>query len=116
LSSVVDRIRRRRKYPVKLGDDTVFVRSMTIAENKAVEPFSAEIESLGYAIGVCLLNDDGSQVFAIGKDETANAFGARVLAELDIPDDARNIITEAIMKLRQDVPDMKAMETLVKNS
>lgn len=85
---------------------------MKHSERREAESFGNEQESWGYAIGVGLLNEDGSQAFTRQPEETPKAFGARVLDELDPPDDIRAEIIETLVKLSNGAKDFEA---IVKN-
>lgn len=99
--SVIDRIRKRRFYPVQIGGEAIHIRAMLDSELNIVSQFKNEDESIGYAIGCALLNDDQSQAIAATPDETPKQFGARVLKELDLPSDTKAEIVAKIMRLSQ---------------
>lgn len=99
--SVIDRLRKRRKYPVEIDGDTVHIRALLESELKIASDFRDDDESIGYAIGCAVLNDDGSQVFVMESAESSKQFGARVLAELDMPSDTKAELTTKILKLSQ---------------
>ena len=111
MSSVFDKIRKRRKWPVEIDGETVYVRALLESEHREVKPFENESESYGYAIGCCLLNDDGSQAIIRAPGEAAKEFGARVLSKLDLPTDTRAELCERIVKLATGPP----LEVIAKN-
>lgn len=112
--SVVEKLRRRRRYPVEIDGETVHVRAVTDSEKRTVMPFRDEEESFGYLIGKCLLNDDGSAVCEQQSDEDAKAFGARVLAELDLPTDTQAQLATTILKLAAG-PTPEQLKAIEKN-
>jgi len=102
--SVIDRLRKRRSYPIEIDGDTIKIRALLQSELKLASEFRDDDESIGYAIGCAVLNDDGSQAFTpLIKEvnESPKEFGARVLAELDMPSDTKAELTQKIMKLSQ---------------
>tara|TARA_R110000822_G_scaffold66972_3_gene163418 strand:+ start:419 stop:763 length:345 start_codon:yes stop_codon:yes gene_type:complete len=99
MSSVIERLQRRRHYPIDIDGDDVFVRSLTKAERGLCEPFRDDEASIGYAIGVALVSEYGAPVFTATADESPLAFGNRVLDELQLPDDTRSQLVTAILKL-----------------
>lgn len=98
--SVIDRLRKRRAYPVSIDGETIKIRAMLESELKLASEFRDDDESIGYAIGCAVLNDDGSQVFTSNM-ETPKEFGARVLLALDLPSDTKAELTSKILKLSQ---------------
>ena len=97
--SVIERLRKRRFYPIDLDGQTIHIRAMLDSELKAVAEFRDDDESVGFAIGCALLNEDKSAAFVRAADETSKQFGARVLEELDLPSDTKAEITGKILKL-----------------
>lgn len=109
--SVIDKIRKRRAWPVTIEGETVLVRALLDSEEGEVKPFANDPESYGYAIGCCLLGDDGLPCLKRMPDEESKAFGARVLTELDLPADTRAELCDRILKLATGPP----IESLKKN-
>lgn len=108
----MDKLRKRRFYPVEIEGETVHLRALIDSEHREVEPISRQTESFGFAIGCCLMNEDGTPVFTRLPDEDATTFGERVLKELDLPDDSRAQLSNAILKLSNGPPEIGP---LVKN-
>jgi len=98
--SVIERLRKRRSYPVEIDGETIKIRALLESELKAVAEFRDDDESIGYAIGCAILNEDGSQLFTLDM-ETPKEFGARVLLCLDLPSDTKAELTTKILKLSQ---------------
>lgn len=111
MSAVIDKVRKRRRWPIELDGETVYIRAMIESEHREVKDFDSDVESYGFAIGCCLLNDDGSAAISRQSGESARDFGARVLRELDLPVDTRAQLCERIVKLATGPP----VETLAKN-
>lgn len=97
--SVIERLRKRRFYPIEIMGETIHIRAMLDSELKQVSEFQSEDESIGYAIGCALLNEDQSPAFAQQPEETAKEFGARVLRELDLPSDTKAELPDKILRL-----------------
>ncbi len=111
-SEVIQHLRKRKRWPVEIDGATVYVRALLESEHREVRKFDSEPESYGFAIGCCLLNDDGTTALSRNPGEEAKTFGARVLAELDLPLDTRAQLCDRIVRLAQVPP----VETIVKNS
>ena len=111
MASVVERLRKRRFYPVPINGETVHVRALLQSELAESKPFQNEESSFGFVIGCGLLNEDGTPVCTRNADESAQAFGERVLAELNLPNDTRTELSLAIIKLAKP----PSHESLVKN-
>jgi len=100
MASAIDKVRKRLKYPVDLDGDTVYVRALRGSEFRTAHQELANNDAgFGYAIGCGLLNDDGSQAFSVQPGESAEAFGNRVLDELDLSLDVRSYLTYKILRL-----------------
>lgn len=112
MTSVIDRINKRAKYPAKINGETIYLRSMKRSERLAVMQFKDDEESFGFAIGVGLLNDDGTQAIERNAGESDKEFGKRVLETLDLSDDVRSQLVTQILKLSNGpTPEqMKAIE------
>jgi hypothetical protein len=82
---------------------------MKHSERTAVESFRTEDESTGFAIGRCLLNEDGSEVFTQAEAESPKEFGARVLAEMDLPEDTKAELIGKIVRLSNGPPELEAV-------
>lgn len=100
MASAIDKVRKRLKYPVDLDGDTVYVRALRGSEFRTAHQELANNDAgFGYAIGCGLLNDDGSQAFSVQPGESPEAFGNRVLDELDLSLDVRSYLTDKILRL-----------------
>lgn len=121
MATMLDRLRKRRCYPVALGnDEKVYCRSLTLGELQALEHLPPDLTT-PFAIGCALVDDVGQQEIPrmIVADEstgapaeTNEAFARRALAALtDVPSDSIRLISEAINKINTAPP----VEDLVKN-
>jgi hypothetical protein len=97
--SVIDKLRKRRKYPIEIDGETINIRALRDSEIDTVTEFQNDDESIGFAIGYGVLNDDGTPAFSPLDGESPKEFGGRVLDEIDMPSDTKAEISEKIMKL-----------------
>lgn len=102
--SVIDRLRKRRFYPVTIDGEQVHIRALLDSELKTAMEFKDDDESVGFAIGCSLLNEDRTPVFSQLTNETPKQFGARVLAEADLPSDTKAELRDKIVKLSNGPP------------
>ena len=116
MSSVIDRIKKRAFYAVKLvNGETVHVCGVLNKFLTEARTFSEDEESVGYLIGQGLVDDSGQKVFLKSEDESSKEFGARVLAELDgMGPDIRQEIIDAIFKVSY-TPEKMKPDAIVKN-
>jgi hypothetical protein len=112
--SVVDQLRKRRAYPMTIGDVIIYIRAMTEGEWVTAMAFRDDDASLGYAIGKGWVLETGEAVYSQVPDETAQAFGERVLTDADLPTDTRTELAQAIVRLSQAVKP-KTMDSMAKN-
>lgn len=110
--SVIAKLKKRRKYPVTIDGETVYVRALLCSEVDELKPIANDDESVGFMIGCGLLNDDGTAAFTRQANEDSKAFGQRVLDELDIPTDTRSELMQKLMQLAKGPVDV---EKLAKN-
>lgn len=102
--SVIDRLRKRRFYPVTIDGEVIHIRALLCSELTVVETFKNEDESIGFVIGCAVVNEDGSAAFKREPDEPAKVFGAGVLAQIDLPTDTKAELTSKILKLSDGPP------------
>lgn len=112
--SVIEKLRKRRCYPVVIDGESIHVRALTDAERKAALAIKDCEESFGCTIGYGLVNEDRSPVWTIQPDETAKDFGARVLTEAQMPDDTRTQLVQVIFKLTTG-PTPEQLKAIEKN-
>lgn len=112
--SIFDKIQKRACYPFTLvNGETVHIRSLTIHQLTVIEPFKYDMEANGYALGCCLVDDEGKRVFDQGS-MAAKDFGRHVLEQLDLPLDVFHPLVEQIMKV-SNAPSAHAAEAITKN-
>lgn len=84
---IVSKLINRRCFPVKLGEETVHIRSLTLGEGRRLNKLPAE-QSPSFAIGKALVNPDGSPAFNQNPEETDTNFVERMSDELaEVPQD-----------------------------
>lgn len=110
--SVIDKLRKRRFYPVVIDGETVHIRALLDSELRTVTDFQNDDASVGFAIGKAVVAEDASAVFTQLTDETPQEFGRRVLTEVDLPSDTKAELTSKILKLSNGPP---SIEDLKKN-
>lgn len=97
---IIERLRKRRKYPVTIAREEIWIRAMTQDEFKRAMALQGDEESYGMAIGFGLLDEDGeSPLFVQESGETDVDFGARVLEATGFPTDTRAELATKILKL-----------------
>lgn len=115
MTSVRERIKRREKYPIDIGDGvTVYVRAMKHSEAMEVVANVDTPEATGFAIGCCLVEDDGTPVMTRIVGESFADFGSRVMSDLDLSTDIAGLIVNGIGRISQGVTP-KQFEALQKN-
>lgn len=96
MSSVLQRLRKRRAYPVAIGDDTVYVRALTTAEVDALLTFEGPTQ-IAFTLGCALVNDAGEPEFPRQSGESFADFAKRVLPEFaDLPQDVLSVLSQGI--------------------
>jgi hypothetical protein len=108
--SVIDRLRKRRFYPVTIDGETIHIRALLDSELRLVEPFRFEDASIGFAIGCSLLNEDKSPAFVMEETESPQQFGHRVLNTLDLPQDTKAEVRDKIVKLSEGPPETEDLK------
>ncbi len=111
--SVLDKLAKRRFYPVSIGDQEVHVRSLTIREIKRLDAVDYDART-GLVLGFALLEPDGSPVFVQRKSadgidaETDSEFSDRVIEQLsETPMDNLAAVSQAVQRLGQPVDSDK---------
>lgn len=99
MSSVLQRLRKRRAYPVSIGEDTVYVRALTTAEVEALVKLEGSTQ-IAFTLGCALVNDAGEPEFPRQSGESFEAFANRVLPEFaDLPQDVLTVLSQGIDKV-----------------
>jgi hypothetical protein len=110
MTSVLDRIKKRRCYPVKEVEGA-FVRSLTRGEANRVEALDGE-EKTDFILGVALVDELGNPAFSQSPEETDSAFCQRIKEQTKDVDGATiTAIIRAVGKVTQAAP----LETTAKN-
>ncbi len=110
MSKLIERIQKRKKWPVKLGEDTIYIRALVKREQREAQEVSDPILRGYFIFGCILLEDDGSMTFTRAAGESPTDFAARVGEVMDsVPEDSQAAIANALTKA-QTVP-----ESLAKN-
>ena len=111
MSSVIERLRKRRYYPVQIGAETVHVRALTIPEIKAAAEIDATdpLAAVGYMIGCAVVDESGGPAVPKNDGESNIDYGNRVLTTLDLPQDTLMELQAGIEKAGK-VPAAKAIE------
>lgn len=96
MSSVLQRLRKRRAYPVAIGEDTVYVRALTTSEVEALLKFEGATQ-VAFTLGCALVNDAGEPEFPRQSGESFADFANRVLPEFsDLPQDVLSVLSQGI--------------------
>lgn len=112
MTSVVDKIRKRRNYKVTIGTDEVTLCALSLADRKRVDSLDEALDKSFFAIGRGLCHDDGSEAFPRVPGEDDKTYAIRVQTELaEIPTDTFVEIAAAINR----IGSVPKLETLQKN-
>ena len=114
--SIIERINKRAFYPLRLvNGETIHLRAVRNEHREAVQDFKDKEESVGYLIGMAVVSDNGDSEFVQSKEESASAFGERVLGLIsEIGPDVREQIVKKIFQISNE-PSSVQMEAIVKN-
>lgn len=112
MSGVLNRLRKKRGYPVEIEGETYHVRSLTLGELRRLEPLAAELKT-GFVLGCALCSDaEGGQELPANDGEADAAWADRIGNELsDIPTQTIRELTESIAK----VGTSPRVESIIKN-
>jgi hypothetical protein len=96
--STLDKIKKRRAFPVTIGDETVSIRAMSKADIKRLSDLTDAPDE--FILGLVLLDDVGNPAFAPNEGESDRAFAERVAAEtVDVPHITKKEIYAAVRKV-----------------
>ena len=100
MSDVLDRLRKKRGFPVTIGDETFHVRSLTIGELKRLKTV-ADDDKTGFMVGCTLCADEGGKQAIPPLDEETDAdWSKRVVDALaDVPSETIRSLSEGIAAL-----------------
>jgi hypothetical protein len=111
MKSVLEKLLKRQAYPVEIEGETLYVRGLTTGESFRASLLN-ERQRLMYAVGKCLCNPDGSDIYEQAKEETEIAYAARMTEVVDqFPQRMTQQLTTAISK----VSKVPSPEDLQKN-
>lgn len=102
MSGVLDRLRKKRGFPVEIDGETYFVRSPTIGELKRLESLEAN-DKTGFLMGCALCVDAGGlPEFPKDDGETDPAWASRVLDSLsDVPTQTIRALSDGVAALNK---------------
>jgi hypothetical protein len=110
MTSVTEKIQKRRFYPVTIGDETFHVAALSVADRRRMDGIDGVIEKSFYGIGRAMRDADGMECFPKEGDETDTAYAQRIESLFpEIPTDTFNEQSESINKLGI-VPRAKVLE------
>lgn len=100
MSEVLNRLKKKRGYPVVIDEETFYVRSLTIGEFKRLGEIQDD-QRTGFTIGCALCSDDKGEPEIPQKDgEADSAWAERVLEELaDVPSETIRALAEGVASL-----------------
>ena len=97
--TLTEKLRKRRFYPVTIGEETVHVRRLTVDEAERVDGIENGLIKAFFMVGCCLLDESGTPAYSRNDDESDIQFAERVKVEgKDIPADTLADITAGIWK------------------
>jgi len=100
MTSLVERIQRRRFYPVPVAGETFHVRALSIADRRRMDAIEDILDKSFFALGRGLCNGDGSEAFPRRPEEGDLDYARRMANELaEIPTDTFSELCAAINKI-----------------
>lgn len=112
MSNVLERLRKKRAFPVMIDGQEFHVRTPTIGELRRLDAMTADNRT-GFLVG-CTLCSDASGVQEIPKqaDEEDAKWAERVLDALaDVPTETIRALSDGVAKISQ----TPTLEVVVKN-
>jgi len=108
--SVLDKIKKRRFYPVDLGDGNIVnCRALTIGELRRLEALDKELKT-PFVMGVALVDDKGATEFTKTGEESDVQFAERVREAIaDVSTETISAISQAIGKIGK-VPEVETVK------
>jgi len=112
VSAVLERLRKKRGYPVTIDGETFYVRSLTIGELRRLDSLDAEAKT-GFVVACALCADaNGGQELPQAEGESDATWALRVLTELaDVPTETIRALSDGVAKIGK----TPALETVAKN-
>lgn len=100
MSNVLDRLKKKRGYPITIDGETYHARSLTLGELRRLEAIPHD-QKTGFVVGCALCQDvDGQPEFPRNPDETDLDWATRIMGEVD------DIPTETLRSISQGVADI----------
>lgn len=111
MSKVLERLKKKRSHAVTVGDETFYVRSLTIGELNRSDKLKPE--ATGFIVGCALCDGaEGAQLIRQNDGEDDKAFGDRVLREIeDVPNETIVLLLQGVSSIGKPV----SLETIAKN-
>lgn len=110
--SVIQRVQKRRKYPITVDGDTIYLRTLSYEDAELIDTITEPVDKLFYAVGQAMIEDSGEPAFPPIAGETPSEFAARAKAALKgMGQDTLKEISEAITKITK----APSTEAIVKN-
>lgn len=112
MSKVLERLKKKRGHAVPIGDETFYVRSLTVGELRRLDKIQPD-ERTGFIIGCALCDgEDGNQEVPRRDGEDDSQWAARVLEELaDVPSESIKALADGVSAIGKPI----SIETIVKN-
>lgn len=111
MSTILDRIKKRRCYPVEIAGGTVYVRALTRGELERVNKLPDELKT-DFMIGCVLVEESGESVIPRNDGESDEEFCRRVAGHTaDTDSETVSTILGAVSKIGKTPP----AETLAGN-
>ena len=100
MSGVLDRLKKKRGYPVEIDGDTYYVRSLTIGELKRLADAPAE-QKTGFVLGCALCSDSSGVAEFLKLDgESDTAWADRVMSEIaDVPTETIRALSSGVANI-----------------
>jgi hypothetical protein len=112
MAGVLDKIRKRKAYPVTLPNgEEIHIRQMSMGEHVRRAALTGDA-NLGFMVGCILAEDNGDTAYSKKPEESDAEFGLRVATDCELDPASFHAIQEAVKKLEK-VP---SQEVLIKNS
>lgn len=109
MSAVLDRLKKKRGYPVQIEGEEFFVRSLTIGELRRLEKVPTESKT-GFLVGCALCDDaNGGQSFPKEGEEADEVWSARVSDLIaDVPTETIRALSEGVASISK-TPRLEAV-------
>ncbi len=100
MSETLNKLRKKRGFPVEIDGDTFHVRSLTLGELRRVETLKPA-DKTGFVIGCTLCTGDGGEPeFPKQDGEDDSAWAQRVVDELaDVPTETIRTLSDRVASL-----------------